>query len=160
MEKRKPVYKKIPRNGKNGITNLTEYRYKKGVYFIYENGKLVYIGSSASDLYKTISRHFQNWKDTRQLRRISYRQKLGKKSYTFSVKLMPRHSKKGIEKEEYKLVNKYTPRDNKLDLYCNITGSDCESKVSKAKELVQKKKKKKVSKVKIKKDDLIDDVPF
>ncbi len=158
---RKSIYKRLPKDGKNGITNLRQLVNKKGIYKIYESGKLVYIGSSASNLYKTILRHFQNWEDTRQLKRISYRNKLGRKSYTYEVKLMPKGTPTSIELAEYKLVHKHKPRDNKLDLYCSLDGSECLSKVKRAKQMINPKKKKKKAKPKKKIPQIKDeDLPF
>jgi hypothetical protein len=34
---------------------------KSGIYFLYRDEELVYIGFSKYDLYKTMSRHFQKW---------------------------------------------------------------------------------------------------
>ncbi|BDS13190.1 hypothetical protein [Aureispira anguillae] len=130
------------------------------MYFIFENTKLVYIGPSGTNLYKTILRHFQKWSDTRQLRRVSYKDKIGRYSFTFAVRLMNKATKEAIEAKEYALVNRYKPRDNKLNLYCSITGQDCESKVKKAAARLPKKKKAAPKKKKPKKQDLIDDVPF
>jgi hypothetical protein len=158
--KRTPVYKKLPKDGKSGITNLKHLVDKKGVYFIFENTKLVYIGSSSTNLYKTILRHFQKWSDTKQLRRVSYKNKIGRSSFTFAVQLMNTKTAAAIEKKEYYLVNKHQPRDNKLNLYCSIIGDDCESKVKKAERATKKKKKAAAKKRKPKKQDLIDDVPF
>lgn len=156
---RKSVYKRLPKRGKRGKTNLLPYKGKKGVYKIFENTKLVYVGSSASDLYKTISRHFQKWKDSRQLGRISYKDQLGKKSYTFKVELMPKATANEIKAKEYRLIKRYKPRDNKLKLYCNLDGSICESKLDMAiQELKPKKPKKK--KPKPSKLDDYSDVPF
>ena len=155
----KTVYKELPQNGKNGKTNLAHLKDKKGLYKLYENGKLIYIGSSASNLYKTILRHFQTWSDTKQLRRISYKDKLGKYEYTYEVKLMGTSNNDKIALEEYKLVKKHQPRDNKLDLYCGLTGAECQSKLDIAKEKLKKKKKKAKPKPKPK-NDLPDDVPF
>ena len=154
-----PIYKRLPKAGKNGITNIKHLTNKRGVYFIFERGKLVYIGSSSKSLYKTILRHFQKWSDTAQLRRISYKNKLGKFSFTVGVILMNKQSSAAIDKKEYTLVNKHKPRDNKLNLYCSITGNDCESKVKKAKDRFKKKKKTSKKKV-VQEKDLIDDVPF
>lgn len=44
---------------------------KPGVYIIKVNGKIRYIGYSASNVYKTLIRHFQSWEDRRQVR-ITY----------------------------------------------------------------------------------------
>lgn len=44
---------------------------KPGVYIIKVNGTIKYIGYSATNVYKTLIRHFQSWEDRRQVR-ITY----------------------------------------------------------------------------------------
>lgn len=39
-----------------------------GVYLIKRGGVVRYIGHSSSQLYKTITRHFQSWEDRQQIR--------------------------------------------------------------------------------------------
>lgn len=56
----KRVYKVVKGKKVTTIKNLVN---KSGVYAIYKNGKLVYIGHSQKNLYKTILRHFQVWND-------------------------------------------------------------------------------------------------
>jgi excinuclease UvrABC nuclease subunit len=43
-------------------------RAKSGVYLIYKEDVLRYVGYSASDIYKTMYRHFQSWPDPKQVR--------------------------------------------------------------------------------------------
>lgn len=66
----------IPAYPKAGKTNLSSFRGKSGVYIIKDGrtNKIVYIGFSGSDLYKTITRHFQSWTDRTQVR-VTYPQK-------------------------------------------------------------------------------------
>jgi len=48
-------------------TNISQFRGKSGVYILYSPaGKVRYIGSSRTQLYKTITRHFQKWNDSRE----------------------------------------------------------------------------------------------
>lgn len=45
--------------------NKTAFRYaykKSGVYLIKKNNRVVYVGFSRSNLYKTMARHFQRWR--------------------------------------------------------------------------------------------------
>jgi excinuclease UvrABC nuclease subunit len=88
----------------NHKTNLAKFKGKSGVYIIYERGKLVYVGQSGYDLYKTISRHFQSWKDFRQVR-ATYPQ-----SKTIKVRIFLCSKKKAMSLEK-KLIAKYNPRD-------------------------------------------------
>ncbi|MEN9609562.1 MAG: hypothetical protein RLZZ628_376 [Bacteroidota bacterium] len=69
-----PVYSEIPEKqlGWKGKLNIGFAQNKAGVYIICENGIPVYVGKSESNLYKTISRHFQTWNDTNQPQRIVY----------------------------------------------------------------------------------------
>jgi excinuclease UvrABC nuclease subunit len=59
-----------------GKTAINKLRGKSGVYFIKKRGdtKPRYVGRSGSDLYKTITRHFQSWNDRTQ-ERVTYPQK-------------------------------------------------------------------------------------
>jgi excinuclease UvrABC nuclease subunit len=43
-------------------------RARSGVYLIFKDEVLRYVGYSATDLYKTMYRHFQEWPDPRQVR--------------------------------------------------------------------------------------------
>lgn len=58
--------KRTPYNA-NGKTNFN-IRNKPGVYVIYQNGIIVYVGFSFKDVYKALYRHFQKWKDKTQQR--------------------------------------------------------------------------------------------
>lgn len=49
----------------NGKTRFPD-RKKCGVYLIRENGKIVFVGYSENDLYRTMYRHFQTWNHTGQ----------------------------------------------------------------------------------------------
>lgn len=78
---------------------------KSGVYLIKEAGKIVYIGYSASNLYRTLYRHFQRWNHPYQ-RVISYS---NPENYTVRVILCT--AKQAFRLETF-LINKYKPRDN------------------------------------------------
>ena len=89
---------------------------KTGIYFIKENGRLIYIGYSGSNLYKTILRHFQTWNDAYQSGRISYKEHLDQKDYTVRIEYMPSEAAKLAECQ---LINEYKPRDNKRRNFWN-----------------------------------------
>lgn len=55
----------------NGKTRFN-IRNKPGVYLIYKSRSLVYVGFSASDVYKALYRHLQEWNDPTQ-QRITYK---------------------------------------------------------------------------------------
>lgn len=92
-------------NGKSALTHLQK---KSGVYLIYENDRVVYVGHSRSNLYKTITRHFQAWDDPTQ-RRVTYVN--GKLSGIYTVKVyLTKPSDAPILEEKY--IMQYLPRDN------------------------------------------------
>lgn len=102
-----PVYKEV------GKTNLTKFIGKSGVYLIKKESEreILYIGYSASDLYKTITRHFQSWNDRRQIR-TTYPQK----GYVIRVVLTTANKAAILERA---LILKHNPKDNpqKYELY-------------------------------------------
>jgi len=121
--------------GLNGINFYTEVyptygkplmawaKDKSGVYFIKENGRLVYIGHSGYNLYKTITRHFQQW-DNRQ-QRVTYTP--GAANYQVKAILTSPTEAPILEDQ---LIKKFNPRDNSnqktLDLTENYTPEDLE----------------------------------
>ena len=76
-----PPYKK---EGQKYKTTFADAKGKSGVYFIKENGKLVYIGYSSTNIYKTLYRHFQHWTHPLQYV-VSYAGKMKHNKYTVSV---------------------------------------------------------------------------
>lgn len=96
----------LPPYQNNGRTTYMNTRNKSGVYIIKENGTVVYVGHSQSNLYKTLYRHFQEWKHPYQ-EVITYKGK--KKDYTVRVILTTPSQAPRLEAY---LVNKYQPRDN------------------------------------------------
>ena len=94
--------------------NLEQAKEKRGAYLIFENNKLVYIGKSEYNLQKTISRHFQKWRDSAQPNRISYSDQIGKKKY--KVRLILCKTADEADALELMLLEKYSDlilRDNK-----------------------------------------------
>lgn len=112
-----PVYERVPTSTKRGKSNISWTTGKKGVYKIFENEKLIYIGSSTGRLYSTILRHFHNWNDTEQPRRISYFKKLIRKSHTYKVQVTLIDDDAKTWATEKMLINKFKPRDNKKRNY-------------------------------------------
>jgi hypothetical protein len=45
-------------------------RNKPGVYIVYEDKKVVYVGYSGNNVYRTMYRHFQRWSDNTQYRAL------------------------------------------------------------------------------------------
>lgn len=99
----------------NGKTNFPEALSHPGVYLIKENGKLVYIGMSQSNVYKTMYRHFQSWDDNRQIR-VTYKDKMKRNDYTARVVYCTAAQAARLEAG---LILKHRPRDNenKFDQY-------------------------------------------
>lgn len=83
-----------------GINNMS------GVYLIKENEKLVYIGYSSSNLYKTLYRHFQVWNHQTQ-EVVSY----STKKHKYTVRIVLTTPARACKLEQY-LIVKYSPRDN------------------------------------------------
>lgn len=92
---------------KAGRVNFEGIRGRSGVYIIRENSRIVYIGYSARNLYKTMLRHFQVWNHPGQPV-VSYAG--SRHQYKARVILLP--AKQAVEFEK-KLILKYKPRDNR-----------------------------------------------
>jgi excinuclease UvrABC nuclease subunit len=80
---------------------------KSGVYIIKQNGKIVYVGRSGYNLYKTMYRHFQSWDSTQA--RATYQAK-GNKRKTIKVRVIYCTPNQAIE-QEINLTKKHDPRD-------------------------------------------------
>jgi excinuclease UvrABC nuclease subunit len=93
---------------KNNKTNLPGLTKKSGVYVIKENDKIVYIGYSESNLYKTLYRHFQSWNHPFQ-EVITYAGK--RKNYSVRVVLCSPAKAARLERA---LIMKHQPRDNAM----------------------------------------------
>lgn len=91
-----------------GKSGLSWTRGRSGVYVIFENRRRVYIGHSTTNLYRTITRHFQNWDDPTQ-RRVTYAGKIGSNTYHVAVIFT---TPKQAESLERSLIIKHRPRDN------------------------------------------------
>jgi excinuclease UvrABC nuclease subunit len=86
-----------------------------GVYLIYKNQKLVYVGFSSYNVYKTLYRHFQQWNDPMQIRVV-----YSKNDSSIKVRVIYTTAIRA-RKLEKALIIKYRPKDNpdKLDSYLN-----------------------------------------
>ena len=93
-----------------GKTMFPETVSRSGAYIIKENNKIVYVGMSRVNLYKTLYRHFQQWHHSQQ-EVITYVNKLTRLRYTVRVILCTPGQ---AEKLERALIIKYKPRDNDL----------------------------------------------
>ena len=56
---------------KNGVRHTTfGKRNTAGVYMIYQDRQLVYVGMSSNNLYRTMYRHLQDWSASKQYRAV------------------------------------------------------------------------------------------
>lgn len=77
-----------------------------GVYLIYKNGSLVYVGYSSYNVYKTLYRHFQRWNDPTQVR-ITY----NPNDQNIKVRVIYTTALRA-KKLEKALILKYQPKNN------------------------------------------------
>lgn len=109
------VYKFIePYDGK-GRSNFRESKDRPGIYIIKEDGKIVYVGYSGYNVYKTMHRHFQSWNHPSQ-EVVSYKSRMTRHRYTVRIVHCTDKQAAALEK---RLIQKYHPRDNSVqyDLY-------------------------------------------
>lgn len=108
-------YKFLAPYRKTGKTTFRATFKKSGVYLIKENGKLVYIGMSAKNLYRTLYRHFEKWHHSSQ-EVVTYENKLKRNNYSVRVVLCTANQADRLERA---LIIKHKPRDNenKYDQY-------------------------------------------
>jgi excinuclease UvrABC nuclease subunit len=94
-----------------------------GVYMIYKGKKLLYVGFSGSNLYKTMYRHFQSWNDPTQIR-VTYD--------PFKIKVCVIYTETAEEADilEKALILKYKPKDNPI-LYKGFEADKDEKKIFK-----------------------------
>lgn len=85
-------------------------RRRPGVYLIYVNGVLRYVGYSTYDVYKTMYRHFQSWRDSTQTRIIYPR------SPDVKIRVVYTNTAKQAAVLERALRIRYQPTDNPQQL--------------------------------------------
>jgi len=85
-------------------------RRRPGVYLIYVNGVLRYVGYSTYDVYKTMYRHFQSWRDSTQTR-ITY-----PRSPDVKIRVVYTNTAKQAAVLERALRIRYQPTDNPQQL--------------------------------------------
>lgn len=101
-------FKFLPPYSKPGKTNFPATRNRSGVYLIKENAKLVYVGMSGSNLYRTLYRHFEAWTHSLQ-DVVTYQSRLKRHKYTVRVVFCTPAQALRLEKV---LIIKNRPRDN------------------------------------------------
>ena len=102
------VYKFFPPYQRNGRTTFPNTQNKSGVYIIKEAGKIVYVGSSQKNLYKTMYRHFEKWHHRSQPV-ITYVNNMQNGNYTIRVILCTGPQASKLERA---LIIRHQPRDN------------------------------------------------
>lgn len=93
---------------------------RSGTYLIFDKriNKIVYVGYSGYNLYKTLYRHFQSWVDEQ------YRAVYDKNDTNILVRVIYTTPKRSKQLEKL-LIEKYLPRDNQLKiLKYNFTIND------------------------------------
>ena len=79
---------------------------KSGVYLIFKNNFLRYVGYSGYNVYKTLYRHFQSWNDPNQIRSV-----YSPNDQQIKVRVIYCNNSKA-KKLESALIIKYQPIDN------------------------------------------------
>lgn len=115
----------------NGKTTFRNANKKSGVYLIKENGEIVYVGYSGSNLYRTLYRHFQAWNHSYQ-KVITYK---GNNLNRYTVRVILTTPQQADRLETY-LIKKYLPRDNqqKIKAAAEDTGKTEFKKMQEAEE--------------------------
>jgi len=117
-------FKFLPPYSKAGRTNFPATRARAGVYLIKEAGKLVYIGMSQTNLYRTLYRHFEAWNHSDQ-EVTTYQNRMKIQAYTVRVVLCTPAQALRLERA---LIKKHKPRDNAMK-YENYTLKFADTKV-------------------------------
>lgn len=82
-------------------------RGRPGVYIIFDNTAVRYVGYSAHDVYKTMYRHFQSWQDKTQ-QRVTY----SPKNNNLTARVIYTNTPGQAIKLETAARIKYNPTDN------------------------------------------------
>jgi len=98
------IKSKLNRPYKNGKPFYTAKQ--PGVYLIYNDTQLVYVGYSSYNLYKTMYRHFQRWNDPTQVR-VTY----NPNNPNIKVRVIYTTATRS-KKLEKAIILKYQPKDN------------------------------------------------
>ena len=95
-----------PYNDK-GKSNLLFCKGVPGVYLIYKNSNLVYVGMSSNNVYRTLLRHFERWKSYQKV--TTYFREYADNDFKVRVCLCNADKAAKLEKA---LIVKYQPKDN------------------------------------------------
>jgi predicted GIY-YIG superfamily endonuclease len=89
-----------------GLSTTFNLRNVGGVYIIFKKNTMVYCGYSKTNLYKTLYRHFQEWKTSSQVRTIY------KNLNDITVRVIYCKDGNQASRLEKAIIIKYKPRDN------------------------------------------------
>lgn len=104
-------------------------RFTSGVYIVYEGKKIVYVGFSGSNLYRTMYRHFQSWGTSRQYRALFNRNKhkvrviycSPQKAWDLEKALIMKHKPKFNEN----VYDMFEPDNRELKVYQEFWETEC-----------------------------------
>lgn len=91
----------------NNGTRIKNKKGKPGVYLIYKNGELRYVGYSGYNVLKTMYRHFNSWANSKQVR-IVFKQA----DETIKVRIVYTNTPTQAYNLEQALLKKYNTIDN------------------------------------------------
>ncbi len=104
------VFKFLPPYDDKGKCTFKKSVNRSGVYLIKEDGVIVYVGYSGTNIYKTLYRHFEMWRHPLQ-EVTTYQTELKRRKYTVRIIYCTKQQAVALEK---KLILKYKPRDNSM----------------------------------------------
>lgn len=99
------------KRGRYRVYGLQGIRKKSGVYFIRENGILVYVGMSRSNLQEALYRHFQDWSRSWKQKRVFYKNEVDVHNYEVACITTECDQAHPMEKC---YILEYNPRDNHM----------------------------------------------
>lgn len=103
-----PAYLQVE-NKRGKVYGIKGIRKKYGVYFIRENGILVYVGMSRSNLQEALYRHFQDWSRSWKQKRVMY--KSSENNYEVACITTDKDAAHPLEKC---YILEFNPRDNNM----------------------------------------------
>jgi len=115
-------------------TNFSRFIGKSGVYIIKFKNEIVYIGSSQSDSYKALTRHFQDWSASKQ-KRVLYPQ-----SPEYRARMIVTTAKQAPILEKL-LIKKHKPKDNSNSRQLGIEYNVSEKEIKENERVLESLKK-------------------
>lgn len=110
-----PPFEGFHKNGRTRKRTLRKYIKHSGIYFIRENGIIVYVGMSESCVVEACYRHFYPWRDCYRGMGCEYRttyvNKLEEHTYEIAILHL---QKEQVVMMERALIFSLKPRDNRF----------------------------------------------